>query len=151
LIPPRSPFGLIQEDLWPDKWKILLACMFLNCTSRKQVEKILPKFFYAWPTPEALIDSDRRALIDIIKPLGFANRRSENIIKMSKAYIYGIWSDARELPGIGEYAGAAYDIFCRGLLPAEPPKDGALVRYYEWRKLHEEREETRPANQEGQI
>ena len=104
-----------------------------------------------WPTPDALITCDRRVLIDTIRPLGFANRRSENIINMSKAYISSAWKDVRELPGIGEYAGAAYDIFCRGLLPAEPPKDGALVRYYEWRKLHEERQETRPANQEGQV
>jgi len=44
-IPPRSGYGLIQEDLWPDEWKILVSCMMLNYTSRKQVEKILPSFF----------------------------------------------------------------------------------------------------------
>ena len=125
--------------------------MFLNCTSRKQAEKVLPTIFIKWPTPDALINADRQALVDTIRSLGFANRRSENIIKMSKAYISGAWKDVRELPGIGEYAGAAYDIFCRGTLPDAPPNDGALVRYYNWRRLHEEREETRPANQEGQV
>lgn len=149
MIPPRSPFGLIQEDLWPDAWKILLACMFLNCTSRKQAQKVLPTLFKKWPSPEELIACDRQDLIDTIRPLGFANRRSENIIKMSREYISGLWKDVRELPGIGEYAGAAYDIFCKGKLPEAPPTDGALVRYYEWRKLHEERQEACTANQEG--
>lgn len=143
MIPPRSPWGLIQEDLWPDRWKILLSCMFLNCTSRKQAEKVLPVLFQKWPTPDALINCDRQVLIDTIKSLGFANRRSENIIKMSKAYISNSWKDPRELPGIGEYAGAAYDIFCIGKLPEAPPKDGTLVKYYNWRKLHEERKEAR--------
>lgn len=104
-----------------------------------------------WPTPEALISCDRQILVDTIKPLGFANKRSENIVNMSKAFISGAWKDVRELPGIGEYAGAAYDIFCKGLLPLEPPKDGALVLYYKWRKLHEEREEAGTKSQESEV
>jgi methyl-CpG-binding domain protein 4 len=149
--PPVSPYGLIQETLWPDRWKILLSCMFLNCTSRKQVEKILPRFFDLWPTPKDLLASDRNVLVEVIKPLGFANRRAENIVKMSAAFSQGDWNDIKELPGIGEYAAAAYGIFCLGLLGSEPPKDGALVKYYNWRKFHEKREEARRSNQEGQV
>jgi len=35
--PPVSPFGLIEEELYHDPWKLLLACMLLNKTSGKQV------------------------------------------------------------------------------------------------------------------
>lgn len=31
-VPPRSPYGLIQEDLWPCPWKLLIATIFLNKT-----------------------------------------------------------------------------------------------------------------------
>lgn len=42
---PRSPeHPLIQEDLLHNEWMILVVCMMLNQTQRKQVEKVLPKF-----------------------------------------------------------------------------------------------------------
>lgn len=34
--PPRSPFNLIQETLFHDPWKLLIATIFLNKTSGKQ-------------------------------------------------------------------------------------------------------------------
>ena len=36
-VPPASPFGLIQEALWKEPWKLLVACMLLNKTAGKQV------------------------------------------------------------------------------------------------------------------
>lgn len=32
-IPPRSPFNLVQEDLFHDPWKLLVATVFLNRTT----------------------------------------------------------------------------------------------------------------------
>ena len=32
-IPPKSPYNLIQEQLYPDPWKLLVATIFLNRTS----------------------------------------------------------------------------------------------------------------------
>lgn len=32
-IPPRSPYGLVQELLFHDPWKVLIASIFLNKTS----------------------------------------------------------------------------------------------------------------------
>jgi hypothetical protein len=34
--PPASPYGLIEEELYHNPWKLLLACMLLNKTSGKQ-------------------------------------------------------------------------------------------------------------------
>lgn len=31
--PPRSPFNLVQETLFHDPWKLLIATIFLNRTS----------------------------------------------------------------------------------------------------------------------
>eukprot|EP00882_Tetradesmus_deserticola_P025260 GHRQ01027729.1.p1 GENE.GHRQ01027729.1~~GHRQ01027729.1.p1 ORF type:complete len:138 (+),score=27.42 GHRQ01027729.1:146-559(+) len=35
--PPVSPFGLLEEELWRDPWRLLLGCMLLNKTTSKQV------------------------------------------------------------------------------------------------------------------
>ena len=36
-VPPASPYSLIEEVLYVDPWKLLLACMLLNKTNAKQV------------------------------------------------------------------------------------------------------------------
>ena len=139
MIPPRSGYGLIQEDLWPDSWKIFVSCVMLNCTTRKQVEKILPKFFSLWPSAEELLKSNPEDIAETIATLGFKNRRTKNLLSMSRSYLEREWKDPRELPGIGEYGARAWEIFCADKLGDEPPKDGALVLYWEWRKKHDNR------------
>jgi methyl-CpG-binding domain protein 4 len=138
MIPPRSPFGLLQEDIWPDHWLILVSCMLLNCTTRKQVEKVLPEFIRRWPTPQSLLAGERFDTLvelgNLIAPLGFARRRTVNIYNMTTRYLGAPWKHAQELPGIGEYAARAWEIFCRGELGTEPPKDHALAQYYLWAK-----------------
>lgn len=139
VIPPRSPFGLLQEDLWPNEWLILVSCMLLNCTTRKQVEKVLPEFIERWPDCSTFVRSARRAqVMSVIGPLGFASRRTDNLMKMSHHFIAGPWEHASELAGVGVYAARAWEIFCRGELGDEPPQDHALVIYWKWRKLHEQ-------------
>jgi len=47
-VPPVSPYGLIQEKLYKDPWKLLVACMLLNKTSGQQVWALVvhPTMFY---------------------------------------------------------------------------------------------------------
>jgi methyl-CpG-binding domain protein 4 len=131
-MPPRSPFGLIQEDLWPDEWKILVSCMMLNCTGRRQVERILPTFFERWPNPNALLSADREAIVDLCRSLGFANRRTDNLLKMTRAFVEGKWKHASELPGIGTYGARAWEMFCLCDVGDSEPNDGALSLYWRW-------------------
>ena len=138
MMPPRSPFGLLQEDLWPNAWLIIVSCMMLNQTSRKQVERVLPEFIRRWPTPQAFMGAEPEQVAQLCKPLGFANRRTQNLFRMTERFIASNWEDVRELPGVGEYAARAYEIFCLGVLGSEPPKDHALVQYWTWAKKHEE-------------
>ena len=42
--PPASPYGLIEEYLYQDPWKLLVACMLLNVTSGLQVNDSLQLF-----------------------------------------------------------------------------------------------------------
>jgi len=130
--PPRSPYTLIQELIWPDEWLTLIVCMMLNCTTRKQVEKILPKFQERYPTPQDFIVSNPTEVENICRSLGFAKRRTKNMFKMTEAFLAGNWSTARDLPGIGEYGSAAHKIFFEGDVPETPPNDHALKQYVEW-------------------
>lgn len=134
MIPPRSPWSLIQEDLWPDEWKILVSCILLNRTTRKHIEPILPRLFLLYPNANSMANASHEMLSEIIAPLGFKNRRAETLVKMSKKYIKKDWAHARELPGIGDYAAAAWEMFCCQTMPESCPKDGALTRVWKWRQ-----------------
>jgi methyl-CpG-binding domain protein 4 len=137
MIPHRSPYGLIQEDLFPDEWKCLVACLMLNCTSRKQIEKVIPDFFKKWPDPESFLLAKQEEVSGLISSLGFQNRRTKRLFEMTRAYVDRNWSHASELPGIGEYASRAWEIFFQGKIGENPPNDGALVLYWKWRKKHD--------------
>lgn len=71
---------------------------------------------------------------EVIKSLGFANRRASNLLKMTERYLAAPWQHASELPGIGQYAARAWEIFCKNELGNEPPNDHALLKYWCWRK-----------------
>ena len=135
-LPPVSPYGLIQETLWPDGWKILVACIMLNCTTRRAAEKVIPKVFRKYPTAEELAEADPEELSKIIAELGFKNKRTRILIEFSKNYCVSNWQHPKDLPGIGDYAGAAWDIFMKGEIPKECPKDGALANWWRWMKRH---------------
>lgn len=131
-IPPASPFSLIQEHLWPNEWLILVSCQLLNRTKRKQVEKILPQFIKNWPTPQIFVNANKDEIQASIKSLGFSKRRTENLLKMTHVYLSKNWKHVSELPGVGNYGSSAYDIFCKGNVPVDPPNDHALKKYVEW-------------------
>ena len=135
-LPPISPFGLIQETLWPNEWKILVACMMLNCTTRKQVDKILPRFFSLWPDPKSFLSARKEDVSSLCRPLGFANRRTDNLLKMTRMYLESEWKHASELHGVGQYGSRSWEIFCQGILGDDPPVDHALVQYWKYCKLH---------------
>lgn len=132
-IPPRSPWSLIQEDLWPNEWKILVSCILLNRTTRKQVEKVINNLFIVYPNAQAMSVADPNELAQIVAPIGFKNRRARTLILMSQSYLTKHWKHAKELPGIGDYGAAAWEMFCNQSLPENCPKDGALTRFWFWR------------------
>jgi len=129
---PKSPVGMLQEDLWPNEWKILIACLLHNLTTRKQVDKVYHKLFNEYPTPECMQSAHEEDLHNIIKPLGMWRRRAKTLIRFSKEYLEKDWKNASDLYGCGKYANDCHRIFCRGEWKEATPSDHALSRYSAW-------------------
>ena len=62
--PPYSNGILIQEEYWPDEWKVLTCCLLLNLTSIKQVKPMIHDFFKKYPNPDSmtLAEDDREVI-----------------------------------------------------------------------------------------
>ena len=131
-IPPRSPHSLIQEDLWPNEWLILAACVLLNCTRRKQVERVIGRFINEWNTPERFLSHDPDDVLQSIRSLGFINRRYDRLERLAMHLANNDGIDPRSTPSIGEYGARAYEMLCLGLIGDAPPNDGALKLYWNW-------------------
>mgnify|MGYP003132285101 CR=1 FL=1 len=129
-IPPKSPYGLLQEKIYQDPWKIFVCCIFCNLTKRKSAEPYFWSVLDRWPTPAQLSSADINELTKLIQPLGLSQRRAKALKRMSYEYIHKDWKDDPTcLYGIGKYASDAYLIFCKGSWREVQPKDGALVNY----------------------
>ena len=135
--PPKSPYNLIQEQLWQDPWKIFVACIFCNLTKRVEAEPYMWKFFESYPTATAASLANPEDIEKMIKKLGLSRRRSVALVKMSNDYLSKSWKDQPDiLYGIGKYASDAYRIFCIGDWRSVEPKDHALNDYHDFLKLH---------------
>ena len=102
--------SLLQEIYQPDGWKMLICCMLLNLTNRRQVDVIRDELFNRYPTPKDMMNADETELADLLKPLGLYNRRAKSLKKMSEGYVEGFKS-VDELYGIGQYAKDSWEIF----------------------------------------
>ncbi|KAJ3020747.1 Methyl-CpG-binding domain protein 4 [Thoreauomyces humboldtii] len=110
--PLRSPFSLIQEDLYPNPWALLVATVFLNVTRATVAKPPLHALLRVYPTPELCAHADEEILRALLQPLGLQNRRAARLIQLSRAFLEPGWTDPRTLPGIGDYGGQSWDIFC---------------------------------------
>jgi|LWDU01.1.fsa_nt_gi methyl-CpG-binding domain protein 4 len=131
-IPPESPYDLLQERFWPDEWKILVVCLMLNQTSRKQVEPMISNFFEVFPTPEFVVEASTKEMIEMLRPLGLVNRRVNALKRFSEEFLSKKWDQAIELFGCGKYANDAYKIFVKGQWKDTHPSDHALNDYHGW-------------------
>ncbi|KAG1686909.1 Methyl-CpG-binding domain protein 4 [Nymphon striatum] len=136
-IPPKSPYGLIQEQLYDNPWKLLIATIFLNRTQGTSAIPLLWEFFYAFPTPEITRKADWKKIASILQPIGLHEKRAKSItricltrpalsfqrfFKMSvnewsmpliaDEYLSKVWKHPIELHGIGKYGNDSYRIFC---------------------------------------
>ncbi|MEW5316422.1 MAG: hypothetical protein WDW38_007797 [Sanguina aurantia] len=130
--PPASPYGLIEEVLFQDPWKLLLACVLLNRTSGVQVRKVLWPLLRLYPSPAQLMAADAEVLEGLLRPLGLFRKRAQSIRRFSQEYVHTQWTCPKQLHGIGQYAADAYNIFCRGQWQGPAPADKDLRKYHEW-------------------
>lgn len=133
---------MLQEVYANDNWKMLVACILLNQTTRKQVDIVRHQLFETYPDAMEMASAAPIILSAIIKPCGLQKRRAESIIKFSRAWIeWDPYTDIIEYPGIGEYAQDSFNIFALGRIdeyvqwvngePLITVKDKELKKYLE--------------------
>ncbi|XP_037539891.1 methyl-CpG-binding domain protein 4 [Nematolebias whitei] len=130
--PPRSPFNLVQETLFHDPWKLLVATIFLNKTSGRVAIPVLWRFFELYPSAEVTRGVDWKPMSELMKPLGLYELRAKTIIRFSDEYLNKPWRYPIELHGIGKYGNDSYRIFCVDEWRQVKPEDHMLNKYHAW-------------------
>jgi methyl-CpG-binding domain protein 4 len=134
-IPSVSPLNLLQELYRENPWKMLVCCLFLNQTTRKQVDKIREQFFLKYPNPKSLLEHSDEEIENLIQPLGFKKVRTKRLKRFSEEFISIDWKEPIELHGIGKYAQDSWEIFQKFNFNVQPT-DGALIDYLNWLEIY---------------
>ncbi|PGG97597.1 hypothetical protein AJ80_09674 [Polytolypa hystricis UAMH7299] len=87
--PPVSApsFGLIQEKLAHDPFRLLIATIFLNRTRAEVAIPVLYSVFDRYPTVSALAEANIDDVVAMIRCLGFQNARAKKCISLAKLWI----------------------------------------------------------------
>lgn len=140
---PISPYETRQEEYREDPWKMLMVCFMLNQTSHKQVDQIRHEFFSRYPNAQALLDANEEEVKELIKPLGFYNRRVKAWKEFCQQWIEA-GTDAPslaqliEMRGVGKYALDSWKVFQLYEYDTDV-QDHVLNWYVEWAKQEVER------------
>ena len=152
----------MEQD--PSGWRMLVGCILLNQTSRKQVDGVRTTLFELFPTARQFVEAGedevtKNMLIETLHPLGLHNRRAVTLQDL------GEWwerHDGRsdidihvvdlDPPGVGEYARDSWLIFKVG------PTDKAVDLFTKlfasnssWPADKELKEWMRPCFEEAEI
>ena len=114
---------LIQERYRNEPWKLLVACVLLNITSRQQVDKVIDELFERFPNPVRMEAATDEEIGEIIRPCGLWRRRAGTLRRLS-----GQWSRIKlgwpfedppeqevcRIHGVGLYALDSYRFFVLG-------------------------------------
>jgi len=129
---------ILQELYKKDPWKLLVGCILLNKTSRKQVDRVRDELFQKWPTPQHLALASPTELEALLKPLGLHRQRTRTLKRFSEDWLslmerceyfppgHGL---VAQLHGVGKYALDSYRIFVEGDLHGVGPEDSVLREY----------------------
>jgi len=145
---PTSPYATRQEEYRDDPFKMLMVCFMLNQTHHKQVDQVRDMFFSKCGDAQSLIDCPDQEIVDIIKPLGFYNKRTkawkefcyqwlEAEKKCGNAIFIPI-SEIEKMKGVGKYALDSWKIFQLFDYDVEP-EDHILNLYVEWAREEKKR------------
>jgi endonuclease III len=124
--------NVVEDRLHTTGWRMLVGCILLNQTGRKQVDRVWPDLFRSWPDAPAWCAGAARQpdeQLALLRPLGFGKRRHRTITDMSQAWMTrGLGWSVTDLPGCGAYAQASWDIFVNQLRPPDidEPEDKEL-------------------------
>ncbi|KAI1979819.1 Methyl-CpG-binding domain protein 5 [Ophidiomyces ophidiicola] len=80
-------FGLIQEILAHDPFRLLIATIFLNRTRGEVAIPVLHAVFEKYPTVSSLASADVDELVSMIRKLGFQNARANKCIGIAQLWL----------------------------------------------------------------
>jgi endonuclease III len=80
-------FGLVQEQLAHDPFRLLVATIFLNRTRGGVALPVLFQVFERFPTIEAMASADRSELVAMIHCLGFQNQRAKKCVALAQTWL----------------------------------------------------------------
>lgn len=138
---PVSPYNTRQEQYRDDPWKMLMVCFMLNQTSHKQVDKVRYEFFSRWPDAKALLAADESEIAELIRPLGFYNKRAKQWKEFAKQWIElgtdrPSVDEVAMLKGVGKYALDSWKVFQLYEYGTEV-NDYMLNYYVDWARVQD--------------
>ncbi|KAJ5872201.1 uncharacterized protein N7529_004554 [Penicillium soppii] len=80
-------FGLVQEQLAHDPFRLLIATIFLNRTRGGVSLPVLFQVFERYPTIEAMAAADLSEFVSMIRCLGFQNQRAKKCISLAQTWL----------------------------------------------------------------
>ncbi|KAF4152001.1 hypothetical protein CNMCM6069_002762 [Aspergillus lentulus] len=80
-------FGLVQEQLAHDPFRLLIATIFLNRTRGGVALPVLFRVFDHFPTVHDMSKADFSQLVSMIHSLGFQNERAKKCIDLAKTWL----------------------------------------------------------------
>ncbi|XP_062146338.1 uncharacterized protein LOC133854253 isoform X2 [Alnus glutinosa] len=99
--PPRSSYGLLQEDHAHDPWRVLVICMLLNRTTGLQAKRVISDLFTLCPDAKTATEVTPEEIEKIIKTLGLQRKRAAMIQRLSQEYLWESWTHVTQLHGVG--------------------------------------------------
>ena len=82
-----TSFGLVQEALAHDPFRLLVAVIFLNKTRGHVALPVFYELMERYPTPPDLAAANLDDVVDIIQCLGLQNQRAATCINLAKAWL----------------------------------------------------------------
>ena len=82
-----TSFGLVQEALAHDSFRLLLAVIFLNKTRGHVALPVFYELMERYPTPTDLAAAHLDDVVEIIQYLGLQNQRAATCINLAKAWL----------------------------------------------------------------
>ena len=82
-----TSFGLVQERLSHDPFRLLVAVIFLNKTRGSVALPVFYQLMECYPTPTDLAAAKQEDVVEIIQHLGLQNQRAKKCINLAKAWL----------------------------------------------------------------
>lgn len=80
-------FGLVQERLANDPFRLLVAVTFLNKTTGRAAMPIFDQVMEEYPTAQDLASANLKDLSEMIQTLGLQNQRAKKLIKIAETWV----------------------------------------------------------------